>query len=134
MTQRVVQDLRLAGPKAALQSVLNDNFTELFGPRTVDNRTAAYTLTVDDVREVIRINAASGVALTLPNNLPVGFHVTVVQAGAGVVTLTPASGATLVNRQTFTKTAGQHARVELLVTSNSNGTSAQYLLSGDGAV
>lgn len=82
---------------------------------------------------ILQVNSGSGVTLTLPNDLPVGFSFLVEQAGAGQVTFSAASGATLVNRQSFTKTAGQYANVSVYVRSNTNNVSAIWLLAGDAA-
>jgi hypothetical protein len=49
------------------------------------------------------------------------------------VTLSPASGATLSNFDGFTKTAGQHAWLELYVSSNAGGAAAAYVMQGRGA-
>ncbi len=92
------------------------------------------TLTVDSTYKGVCIRCTSGSAttITLPNNLPAGFSMTVVQIGAGQVTFVAASGATLVNRQTQLKTAGQYAGVSLYVDSNS-GTNGAWVLFGDTA-
>lgn len=96
-----------------------------------------YTLDVagtdtDSGRVVDHANAAA-ITVTLPNSAPVGFCVTYVQAGAGQITFSPASGATLRNRQSHTKTAGQWAGVTLYVRSNAGGSAAEYVLAGDTA-
>ena len=96
-----------------------------------------YTLDVagtdtDSGRVVDHANAAA-ITVTLPNSAPVGFCVTYVQAGAGQITFSPASGALLRNRQSHTKTAGQWAGVTLYVRSNSGGSAAEYVLAGDTA-
>ena len=92
-----------------------------------------YTLLSTDSGSVIECNNASAITVTLPNNLPVGWNCRVVQTGAGQVTFSPASGASLVNRSSYTKTAGQQGEVDLYVTTNSGGASAVYRLGGDGA-
>jgi hypothetical protein len=69
----------------------------------------------------MRCTSGSAVTITLPNNLPVNFNVMLIQAGAGQIAFSFATGATLVNCQSHTKTAGQHATALLLVTANSGG-------------
>lgn len=96
--------------------------------------TANYTLTEADSATVMLVDSATPVTITLPSTMPAGFSLAVVQVGAGQVTFTAASGATLVNHQTFTKTAAQNAIVSLIVISNSSDANAKYLLTGDGAV
>jgi hypothetical protein len=98
------------------------------------NRTANYSLAPIHCGHIQVVNSATGVTVTLPANLPVGFNVRVLQTGAGAVTFTAAAGATVTNRQSYTKTAGAGAEVRLVVIANVDGASAQYILSGDGAL
>ena len=95
---------------------------------------STYTLANSDNKIRMRLTSTSAVTLTLPNYLQTGFAVTIIQAAAGQITFSPASGAFLRNRQSYTKTAGQYAVCTLQVISNSSGTAAEYLLSGDGSV
>lgn len=67
---------------------------------------------------------------TLPNNMPVGWCCTYTQAGAGQVTFSPASGATLRNADGHTKIASQWGEVSLYVRSNAGGSSAEYVMAG----
>lgn len=92
--------------------------------------TGAYALTESDSGKVILLN---GGTLNLPNNLPVSFSCRVIQNNGTQITCTALSGATLHNRQSHTKSAGQHAEIRLTVKTNSGGTSATYNLSGDTA-
>lgn len=97
------------------------------------------TYTVDvagddsDRGRVVRLTNAASITVTLPNSAPVGFYCSWGQGGAGQITFSPASGATLVNRQSHTKSAGQHAQGGLIVYENSGGSAAQWTLSGDTA-
>lgn len=93
---------------------------------------ASYTLTAADAGVVLELSHSANFTLTLPNSLPKGFTVTVVQKGAGQVVFSPASGAVLHNRYGFTRTSGQYAVCTLYVSSNS-GANAAYILAGDGA-
>jgi hypothetical protein len=72
----------------------------------------AYTLTASDNGKIITLNNASAITLTVPA-LFAGFNCMVVQLGAGQVTLT-ASGTTISNRSSYTKTAGANAIVTLI--------------------
>jgi hypothetical protein len=92
-----------------------------------------YTLLEEDTGKILEFTHASGCTVTLPNNLAAQWEAMVVQStGAGQVTLSAASGASLVNRVGHTKTAGAEAMAMLYVTSNS-GTNAKYRLGGDTA-
>jgi hypothetical protein len=100
--------------------------------QTVLPKTASYTATSADNRCMITFNAASGVTLTLPNSLPVGWECGVVQLGAGAVTFSVASGGALLCRGGHTRTAGQYAQAYVVVVANA-GTAAQVALGGDTA-
>jgi len=94
----------------------------------------SHTLDGSYVGKTITCTNGSAVTLTLPNSLYLGFKCRVIQVGAGQVTFSPASGATLRNRSSHTRTAGQWAVCNLEVVSNSGGAAAEYVLSGDTAV
>lgn len=123
---------------------VNANFTELYGGQVnpasmlagrfvVDSQVlnaqtgTSYTLVAGDNGKVVTLSNASGITLTLPSGLPVGFAVAIVQLGAGVVTVTPSS-TTLRSRQSHTKTAGQYAVAHLF-----SHVSNEYLFTGDTA-
>ena len=103
------------------------------------NAQTGTTYTIDvagsdsDRGRVVRLTNASAITVTLPNDAAVGFYCSWGQGGAGQITFSPASGATLVNRQNHTKSAGQHAQGGFIVYANSGGTSAQWTLTGDTA-
>lgn len=50
-----------------------------------------YTIQASDAGKIIVFNNAAAIAVTLPDDLPVYFHCTIVQVGAGVPTVTPAT-------------------------------------------
>jgi hypothetical protein len=90
-------------------------------------QTGSYTLTATDAGKTLLVTSASGVNVTVPAGLGAGFQCSVVQLGAGQVTLV-ASSTTIQNRQSYTKTAGQYAIMSLLaVASNA------FVSFGDGA-
>lgn len=67
-----------------------------------------YTLVSGDNGEIITFNNASGITLTIPSGLPVGFNCTLIQLGAGQVGITGASGVTLNSYASAFKISGQH--------------------------
>jgi dihydrodipicolinate synthase/N-acetylneuraminate lyase len=77
---------------------------------------------------VIRSDAAGPITLTFPDTPRLGFNCAVVQAGAGAVTVIAGGGATMNNRQSFTKTAGQWGTIGVLAIAPDT-----YVLTGDGA-
>jgi len=92
---------------------------------------ASYTLAPADCGKVVELSHTAAITLTLPNNLPAGFCCTLVQTGAGQVTLASASGATLKHRQNHTRIAGTEGLASIYITANSNGSSAVYRWGGD---
>jgi hypothetical protein len=88
-------------------------------------KTAAYTLVPADNGKIITINSVTDVAVTVTGSLFAGFSCMILQLGAGKVTLT-ASGATISNRSSFTKTAGIYA-IATLISPATN----QFISSGD---
>jgi hypothetical protein len=91
----------------------------------------ALTLNANHVEALLQCTDGSGVTVTLPRDLPVGFFAYLEQGGAGQVTFAAGTGATLVNRQSHTKTAGQYALVSVFVRANDGGQSAVWALNGD---
>jgi hypothetical protein len=71
-----------------------------------------YTLASTDNGKVVTCSNASAITVTVPSSLPVGFACTIIQLGAGQVTLS-ASGVTL-NGKNGLKTSGQHARIGII--------------------
>jgi hypothetical protein len=90
----------------------------------MNDQTASYTLTNSDNGKVVTLNSASAVTVTVPS-LSVGFNCMIVQKGTGQVTLS-ASGVTILNRYSFTKTAGQYAILSLVCIEAN-----KYISSGD---
>ena len=86
-----------------------------------------YTLQSSDLGKIVKFESGSAVTLTLPSGLGLGFNCTVIQYGAGQITFS-ASGSTLYNRQSHTKTAGQYAVVSLI-----SCHADLYILAGDTA-
>lgn len=93
----------------------------------------AYTLVPSDTGKIVEPNNAAAFTLTLPATLPREFCCLVTQTGAGQVTLSPATGATIRNKSSFTKTSGQYAGLSLYVSTNIDGKSAVYQVFGDGS-
>jgi hypothetical protein len=82
----------------------------------------SYTLLTSDNGKIITLNNASAITLTVPA-LFTGFNCMIVQLGVGEVTLT-ASGTTISNRSSYTKTAGTNAIVSLIGLSGTSFISA----------
>lgn len=93
--------------------------------------TTAYTLVSSDTGKIIVVNNSTSTIITLPNSMQAGFNSTFIQSGSGVIQFQAATSASILQRQSYTKSAGQYAAVGLFVSENSNGTAGKYILSGD---
>ena len=106
---------------ASLLSVTNGIFvsgSSIYGQvAELTSSTTSYTLLRQDSGKFLNINSVSARTVTVPTGLPTGFTVSLCQLNTGQVTISGAVGVTINNRQTHTKTAGQHAVVSLVGTS-----------------
>ena len=120
---------------------VNDNLTvtgNVSGSGTIsgfdanlnDQTGTTYTLVAADNGKVVTLNNGSAITLTIAASLGDGFNCLVVQKGAGQVTLSAASGVSIVNRSSETKTAGQYAAISVINIGN-DGSNDIYILSGD---
>lgn len=90
--------------------------------------------TASDCGGTIHFTSGSSVAVTMPNNITtLQCTITFVQEGAGQITFSAGSGATIHSAHSYTKTFGQWAVVDMILNTNAGGTSAVYTLAGDGA-
>jgi hypothetical protein len=106
---------------------LGGNKLEDFDASINEQTGTTYTLLAGDNGKVIKFTNGSAITLTLPSGLGLGFNCSVIQYGAGQITFT-ASGSTLYNRQSHTKTAAQYA-----VTGLVSCVADVYVLAGDTA-
>lgn len=96
-------------------------------PTLNDQTGTTYTLVAGDKGKVVTLSNAAAITLTVPSGLGVGFSCLIVQKGAGQVTFT-ASGTTIRQRQSHTKTAGQYAACSLVAH-----VANDFILGGDTA-
>ena len=91
----------------------------------VAETTTARTLSDSDCGKVINCSNASAVTLTIPNTLTAGFNCTVVQSGAGQVTI---AAGTSVSVQSYSSsaTAGQYSAINIIPFASNS-----YVLEGD---
>jgi len=79
---------------------------------TLQFESGSFTIPIDTATQlVIRYTGADNITVTLPNTLITGKVYTIIQAGAGVVTLVGDTGVT-VNSFQGLKTAGQYALIQ----------------------
>jgi hypothetical protein len=106
-------------------NTFNNNTIEGYSAKYNDQTGTTYTILSGDNGKVLTFNNASGITVTVPSGLPVGFNCMILQKGAGQITLATSS-TTINNRQSYTKTAGQYA-MATLVSISSN----VFISSGD---
>lgn len=92
---------------------------------SVKSVAASYTLLPADNGRVLDINVNTGITITVPSTLPVGFQVSITQSGIGQVSFA-GSGVTVNNRYAATKTSGQWAKAGIEIRS-----AGSAVLSGD---
>lgn len=112
---------------------LSAYLTKIVTIQRKDNTVTSYQLQASDNANIICFEAAVAITVLIPNNLPLGFNVGIIQDGAGQITFNAEAGAVLQNRQSHTKTAGQRAAASLVVVKNTGGNTATLNLAGDTA-
>ena len=97
----------------------NDTLSVVIPPQVLKIRDVTVTedtIVTADLGKLIRCNNAGAITLRIHTNftqpLPIGAVITVEQAGAGVVTITPISGVTI--NPTARKTWGQYSVIQLI--------------------
>jgi hypothetical protein len=78
----------------------------------ITEATTARTLSASDNGKVIRCTSGSATTITCATGLPIGFNVTIIQGGAGKVTIA-AGAATLNSYSALFSTMGQYAVVSV---------------------
>lgn len=85
-----------------------------------------------DCGRTLHFTSGSGVTVTMPNDITAECTITFIQEGAGQLTFAAASGAAIHSFDSFTKTAGQWAIVDMILNANAGGASAVYTMAGRG--
>jgi hypothetical protein len=106
-----------------------NNFGVVVGTVSTQSSTT-YTFSVSDCGTTVRFTSASAVTATIPQALPIGCNIAVVQAGAGQVAVngSAVTPATLQSAHSYTRTFGAGAVIGLL-----NDAANHVILTGDGA-
>ena len=82
---------------------------------TINAQTTSYTIISSDNGKIITMSAASGITLTVPSGLEIGFNTTVIQLGTGSVGISAGAGVTLnAYGVTAYRLSGQHAAVSII--------------------
>lgn len=105
----------------------NDQTISRFAGNTIAV-TGNLTLSATHNGAVLVSTSATALNITVPTGLPTGFNCTIVQDGAGQVTVVASS--TTINGRNGLKTAAQHAVIAIVPTTTANA----YKVTGDTAV
>ena len=106
-----------------------NTFSTLYKP-IINVTSTPFTLLPTHSNSLIVVDTTFNTTFQLPNNLSVGFNVTVIQRGLGTIIFQPNSLATLFNSEGHNSTKGQYSVCNLYVSKNFTGFSAQYVLAG----
>jgi hypothetical protein len=90
---------------------------------------------VGDCGTLISFTSSSAVTVTIPATLAVGCQIAILQTGTAKVSVngTAVSAATLHSAHSYTGTGSQYAMIGVSIYSNSGGSSAIAVLTGDGS-
>lgn len=80
----------------------------------INSTGTAYTLDATNNGKTFISYSASAVTLTIPSGLDVGYSLSILQQGAGAITVSGAAGVTLNSYSNLRTTAGQYAAASLL--------------------
>lgn len=94
---------------------------------------AAYTLLLEDWSRLIDHAHGSAITVQLPKSLPAGWECFYQPAGTGIPTFVPELGAFLNNADGHNKARTRWSCVHLRVRANTDGNSADWVLTGDTA-
>jgi len=92
----------------------------------VSESTTARTLSDSDCGKVIDCSNGSAVTITIPSTVSAGFNCTVVQSGAGQVTIAAGASVNLYCYSSTKATAGQYAAINIIPYATNS-----YVLEGD---
>lgn len=101
-----------------MNAYLTDNLTFIKTQVEFNARTDSYTLALSDGGKVVEMGKATAQTLTIPTNasvaFPVGTTITVLQTGAGQVTVAGASGVTVNSAYSLLKLTSQWSAATLV--------------------
>jgi hypothetical protein len=111
----VTTPLALTEELPAVQSATTKKVTvqQMLTGVIVTDATTSRTLSATDNGKIIYCTSASAVTITCAASLGAGFNVTIIQGGAGKVTVA-AGGQTLVSYSSLFSTMGQYAVISLI--------------------
>jgi hypothetical protein len=119
-------------PGTATVFTATQTFAEVLGTVTAQSGTT-YTFAATDCGTEVTFSNAGTVTATIPQTLPTGCNISVLQLGAGKVNVngSAVTPATLHSAHSFTGTAAQYAIIGINI--EAAGTPAIAILTGDGS-
>lgn len=95
------------------KTTVNDLMQAQFAANVITESGTSRTLSAGDMQKIIYCTSGSAVTITCATGLGAGFNVTIIQGGAGKVTVA-AGAATLVSYSSLFSTMGQYAVISLV--------------------
>jgi hypothetical protein len=95
------------------KTTVNDLMQAQFAANVITESGTSRTLSASDMQKIIYCTSGSAVTITCATGLGAGFNVTIIQGGAGKVTVA-AGAATLVSYSSLFSTMGQYAVISLV--------------------
>jgi hypothetical protein len=105
--------LPLVQSSATKKVTVNDLMQAQFAANVVTESGTTRTLAASDMQKIIYCTSGSAVTINCAADLGAGFNVTIIQGGAGKVTVA-ANGQTLVSYSSLFSTMGQYAVISLV--------------------
>lgn len=95
------------------KTTVNDLMQAQFAANIITESGTTRTLSASDMQKIIYCTSGSAVTINCAAGLGAGFNVTIIQGGAGKVTVA-ANGQTLVSYSSLFSTMGQYAVISLV--------------------
>ena len=115
-------------PVNQLQYYYNGAWIVYGGTESIVSKSSNYQLVVSDVGSTISTTSSSPITITVPNSTSfvTGSKISIIQTGAGQVTVAAASGVILNSLNGNKKSSGRYGRIDLL-----NVSANTWILTGD---
>lgn len=107
------EQVPLVQSSATKKTTVNDLMQAQFAANIITEATTSRVLSAGDMQKIIYCTSGSATTITCAAGLGAGFNVTIIQGGAGKVTVA-AGGQTLVSYSSLFSTMGQYAVISLV--------------------
>ena len=107
------EQVPLVQSSATRKTTVNDLMQAQFAANVITEATTSRLLSAGDMQKIIYCTSGSATTITCAAGLGAGFNVTIIQGGAGKVTVAPGA-ATLVSYSSLFSTMGQYAAISLI--------------------